>query len=1416
MLLAVILCLSLLPVTALALEISGEGWKFDLTDTSKPTLIIESDDGMTDWIANGGSYRGIVLAVELSEGITKIPWRAFYKCSNLTTVEIPASVTTVGKNDVFEGCRSLEEITVAAGNKNFTAQDGILYNADKTAVLICPPGKSGDVTLPTTVTRIAGSAFKGCAKLTGVTLHEGITKIENVVFEGCDGLTEVTLPASLTSLGNGAFQDCAGLTSLNVADGNSKFSSQDGVLYDKNKTELLLYPAAKQDETFAVPNSVTHIDSYAFKGARDLKNVTAGDLASIESSAFMNCESLTSFSANSLNKVEFQAFYDSPALETFTLKVADSLKTIEQGAFTNCSSLTEAPLAGATSIGNSAFQNCTALTSLAFCETDEVTIGSSAFSGCTGLTELTFPKSVKEIKDAAFYNCNKVTAVIFESATPPTCGDGIFSVGDPNEFQIVVPADSEDAYSKALGGDLSGYVGDKLEKKYPLFVNGKQFTSETTSIPCGSGTASFDVETSTLTLNNATIENMGGNYGYGGAINSGLANLTIKLVGKNTIHAKQTDYWGTTYRDSINSSSNCNIKIVSGETGTPALTCDVIDMGRGGPYNGGENAGNLMVDGVNLTVNDYVFVQHDITFQNGAQVNVTGRLTANHNAVITVEGKNTDVTVKSISMGNGTAHLPNDNKLVLESGALTITESVAFPGTEDGDRNPYAIHFDPANTGSIAINGGTFQTREGGCKATNIPVEKITVDSGLTMTGSWDGGSVSIVENTTTPPVGGGEVTVTVVGNPVNAGSVSPGGRYEPGKTVTVTAEANEGWFFIGWYKDQETSAVNFGESYEFTVAADVTLTAKFIEDKLYQAEQAKKAFDEAQRGGKLTWTILTDAQNAYNAVPAFLTEVKGINGLLTDEEKTDLDTRYDALTTYYKGIEKLNLSAQGISSADLAKLSLFTGVTELDLSGNKNITDLTNLKYMTKLESLDISSTGVTNLGSNQSVPQNLAELTAKNLKLTSISALAEIVSEEDFDAETITKWDFTGSTLAANDGNRADVGAIKTTLGDKFTPPTIQDNIYEISASPVTLDFGSVVPNYTQPVARTVTIKNTGNQPVTLAQPASEHYILGGISVTELDPNGTATFTVQPKPNLGVGAYNETLTVTGSNGDDHTAQATVALRFEVTQPTGGGGGGVTTYTVAVENAEHGKVTASPSRASSGTPVTITVTPDEGYELEKLTVTDSKGNELELTDKGSGKYTFAMPGSNVKIQVSFKEIAEQVTNPFTDVYESDYYYDAVLWAVANGVTNGTSATTFAPNATVTRAQAMTFLWRAHGSPRAAGSNPFTDISADAYYYDAVLWAVANGVTNGTSATTFSPDAPVTRSQAVTFQWRAAGSPAVSGGSFSDVAADAYYSGAVAWAVANGITNGTGGNKFSPEVTVTRAQAVTFLWRELA
>lgn len=172
--------------------------------------------------------------------------------------------------------------------------------------------------------------------------------------------------------------------------------------------------------------------------------------------------------------------------------------------------------------------------------------------------------------------------------------------------------------------------------------------------------------------------------------------------------------------------------------------------------------------------------------------------------------------------------------------------------------------------------------------------------------------------------------------------------------------------------------------------------------------------------------------------------------------------------------------------------------------------------------------------------------------------------------------------------------------------------------------------------------------------------------------------------------------------------------------------------------------------------------------------------------------------------------------NPFVDVKQGDYYYDAVQWAVGKKITSGTSATTFTPDGICTRAQTVTFLWRSQGSPKAAGAeNPFTDVSKDAYYYDAVLWAVEQGITNGTSATTFSPDATVTRGQTAAFLWRVAKQPQVdqTANPFADVTQDAYYYNAVLWAVAKEITNGTSSTTFSPDQGCTRAQIVTFLWR---
>ena len=250
--------------------------------------------------------------------------------------------------------------------------------------------------------------------------------------------------------------------------------------------------------------------------------------------------------------------------------------------------------------------------------------------------------------------------------------------------------------------------------------------------------------------------------------------------------------------------------------------------------------------------------------------------------------------------------------------------------------------------------------------------------------------------------------------------------------------------------------------------------------------------------------------------------------------------------------------------------------------------------------------------------------------------------------------------------------------------------------------------------------------------------------------------------------------------------------------------------YPIEVGKTENGTVTVTPKDAGTGNTVTVKTDPDDGYELGALTVTDENGKQLPLTDEGDGKYSFIMPSGKVRIEARFV----RETSPFRDVFTDDYYYEAVKWASAAGITGGIGNGLFDPHGSCTRAQIVTFLWRAEGSPEPSRMSRFADVPADAYYAKAVAWAVENGITTGTTDTTFSPNASCTRAQAVTFLWRTAGSPEPEQMStFTDVSADAYYAKAVAWAVENGITTGTGNGKFSPDATCTRAQIVTFLWR---
>ena len=376
----------------------------------------------------------------------------------------------------------------------------------------------------------------------------------------------------------------------------------------------------------------------------------------------------------------------------------------------------------------------------------------------------------------------------------------------------------------------------------------------------------------------------------------------------------------------------------------------------------------------------------------------------------------------------------------------------------------------------------------------------------------------------------------------------------------------------------------------------------------------------------------------------------------------------------------------------------------------------------------------------------------------------------------------------------------------GDVTTTPqadgsinvTVKNVKADISLTKVTV-VSSIPLRITPPSNGTITVKKGGTA------------LKNNDKVMEADE---LTITATPNSNYAL----DTLTVTGAEKQENGAykvktgvtEVAVEATFKSTGGgnTGGGGGGggaVSTYTLTFD--------------TNGGSAIDKITKDSGTTIDLAAYKPTRAGYTFagwFSDKALTKaVTSVKLTANTTVYAKWTQNGGTAQNPFVDVKEGAYYYDAVLWAVEQKITSGTSATTFSPDASCTRAQMVTFLWRAAGSPKVEnGKNPFTDVQADAYYYDAVLWAVEKGVTSGTSATTFSPDATVTRGQTVTFLYRNAGSPEVSGTMpFTDVEADAYYAKAVQWAVQQKITTGTSETTFSPMSDCTRGQIVTFLYR---
>ena len=777
----------------------------------------------------------------------------------------------------------------------------------------------------------------------------------------------------------------------------------------------------------------------------------------------------------------------------------------------------------------------------------------------------------------------------------------------------------------------------------------------------------------------------------------------------------------------------------------------------------------------------------------------------------TLRGPDSGYTIQFGSFDKGGAAKPEDCEYT-NSGTLTLTNGAVI-----GYRG-ILNYF-----GNVVLDQGlTLTTTE---RVVNTYGGKITVQGaklksttafGVGLFNSFypfDFNASSAVTNSTHEKNKSAEFVMTAGSIDVVYYPVSGNNQRSAGTKATITGgtlTASEEYTAIYWPMEGELTVggdavITGGTGIEAKMGTiTVKENAQIIGTAAYKADEPTNGGSSPEGSALLLTSQMYGAEGQYQT--SNLLTVNIIGGTLTSQKgnavtvyNTEKNTAQTTHVTVSGG--QVNGKLSGITSVT-------TGENTVTTNGNTQTTSKSNttLTVSGSVAPASINADGSTAYFAN--VTQAIASLDPDATEKTQISVFGNSTISTDVELqENITLVVAPGVQLTA-DVTSGESEKVVVTEQDANG-----NTVYKLVAKPENPEqiyVASITANgqtaYFDTLAAAVKTVQSG-QTITLLKnsDAAETITISRAVTFTLD---LKTFTMKDTIAAGSGF------VLTRSGNTYTVSVYVP---PVTPPGGGGSSGSSSsgdYIVSVDKTTHGKVTVSPSRADKGDTVTITVKPDTGYELDELTVTDKDGDEIKLTEKDDNKFTFKMPGSKVTVEASFKLIETEPENPFTDISKSDYFYDAVLWAADKGITSGVTDTLFAPNVSCTRAQMVTFLWRANGSPVVDYAMNFTDVPADAYYADAVCWAVSKGITSGTSATTFAPDMTVTRSQTVTFLYRAAGTLAVSGGSFADVDANAYYADAVAWEVTEGITSGTSATTFSPNAPCTRAQIVTFMYRD--
>ncbi len=1393
-----------------------------------------------------------LTSIEIPDSVESIGEYAFDGCSSLTSIEIPDSVTSIGEG-AFAYCSRLRSITVTADNPAYQDIDGVLFNKSGTELVCYPAGKTNTAySIPAGVTSIGGWAFSGCDNLTSIEIPDSVTSIGgDYAFASCSSLTSIAIPDSVTSIGFEAFAGCSSLTSVTI--GYSVTSIGENAFYRCSSLTSI-----------EIPDSVTSIGDEAFEDCYSLTSVTIGNsVTSIGYRAFESCRSLTS------------------------VTIGNSVTSIEDNAFRDCSSLTSVVIPDSvTSIGEYAFKWCDSLTSIVI--PDSVTsIEGYAFEGCYSLTDIYYTGTEAQwtaIKNR-FNDILRGVTIHYNYVPHNT-----HTYGTPSwAWTDYSAASAKFTCSCGNAQTLTATITSEVTEEPTHTTTGVR--TYTATVTFGKKTYT-DTKTETISATEHTYnqQNMDAKY-----LKSAATCTEAAVYYKSCLcGAAGTETF--TYGDPAGHSYGTPSYVWDGANCTAGRACTKCSAEISG-HTQTETAKGRYVKDTDATCTacekghyEANFTNQTFITQSTAKGSVDQGTPFGHSFPETWEKHNetqhkhtctrchTEVEYENHTWNGGDVitqptHLAEGEKtFTCTKCGETKTEPIAKLTEQNIWKSP-DVTWTYGEKTQITVNFTNLSENGGALSYASSNESVATVTAGLT------GCTVNII--------GAGETTITAT-----AAAVS--GKYlETGVSVKLTINP------APMTVTAENLSISYGsEASDFDYTVSGLVLGESAADVLSGTPEYQCAYRQYDNVGN--YPITVSGLNAVNYTisyqPGTLAVEKLADYTMSFVENTllqSVDHRIPVLvtitpqdstaqilveyyadavwtntppTTYGTYPVRASLAASDnlvipqtpiyIEDSLIIRDGAFIGnkdvmidVTEKQ-DGSVEIGELTpeQIQAVTddaaakdKSVTLDLTGNGVASGAQGLTIPASLVDamndssdvesftVKAKDAEIKMDSGVLNTLSDSlaegsklTIQMETVNQNDLSADQKDALEsiGGGSDIVVLDLKLiakqYDEHGTEIGSNEIHQlggVASVQVAYDFeetdGKIL------VALFVDENgNTTYLPVTYKDGfvsfRTDHFSVYAVMEIEKTDCGHSwndgVVTLEPTT-TSTGIKTFTCLICGETKTEIIAKKTDSGNI-------GGGGTVSAEVQIADDISHGKISADMDMASAGKTVTLTVAPDKGFTLETITVLDKNGEVIEVKNLGSNKFSFKMPSGKVSISATFIE-DNSMLNFFVDVNADDYFYDAVLWAAENDITNGTDAVHFSPKNPVTRAQVVTFLWRAAGYSEPTGdASRFTDVPSSEYYAKAVAWAIEQGITKGTDGTTFSPDMVCTRGQIVTFLARFAGvEDADTASAFTDVKTNDYFATAVKWAKDNKVTEGTSATTFSPNEDCTRGQVVTFLWR---